>query len=1108
MNREDNQLCELVPSRKTSKTSGNGVISPVPSCQQIADEIARMQYGVETSFKSRLQQYFIENQKSSLRIRLFNVFIKLLSCVLYCVRVVNDEREFPKKFPYTNVTEVDENITIYDYLIWVDFDKATWLIQTFVATVSMAETILIFYLSYSGSVVRLLINIHFLLELVTSFPFILSIFIPKLQNLFVPVFLNCWLAKGALQAMMNDLNRSSFISSSAMFRQLLLLFSVLVCLIFTGMCSIEHLQRARGKRIDLFKSFYFVMVTFSTVGYGDWYPDYWMSQLCVVILICVALGLIPKQLEELGQTWSERQKSGTDFSGWNGVESHVVVTITLLEVEFIRDFLEEFYAHPENQRMQVVLLSPVELDNQTRMLLKIPVWNHRVNYVRGSSLRDEDLERAKVATAKACFILSARHVNRKVATDEHTILRSWAIKDFAPHVKQYVQIFRAETKMHIEHAEVLICEDEFKYALLANNCICPGISTFITLLMHTSRGEEGQKSTEPWHKVYGFHSGNEMYHIKVIDSKFFGDFVGKSFSYTSFHAHKAYGIGLIAVSPDGDTTKMKLNPGLSHTIQPTDVLYYMGLTNEESLFDFRKDLQHQQRRANVASSIANIGSVAIDMPNREKNDMTTRKKNKKKKSKAADEINLIEIGDVIQSSRRPSIAMVTEGTVETSSDSDQEEYCDKCRGHCIQHRLQRTYPQVRTYIGTSNTVCHMMKEKRPLCCLRLDEKCAHKSATSAHEYQWRNRPIILAADRTSSGMYNLVIPLRAYYRPVHDLHPIILLLELGDQDSLNEAFLDAIAYFPDIYWMQGKIGNLDCLLRAGVSSAEHVVVVKETAVIAEEHTADCSTIITVQKIHRMFPRLRMITELTHATNMRFVQFNPNNAYSLAQSRFEKKERKRGSHMPFMFRLPFAQGGVFSANMMDRLLYQAIIKPFVVDLVRLLLGIDQQSGGGYLTSFVITEDDLWIKTYGRLYQKLCSSVADIPIGIFRTKKMDAKTVSLDLQEQCKDFDVTELDRNKDMYDHVKNRMRVLGIKDSHTLLEGSDEKAFISYVIINPAPDLVLEARDIVYVIRSPIRKDATNKRINPRRGLRRCKNVTETMDSVQVPTIVIDENNL
>lgn len=33
---------------------------------------------------------------------------------------------------------------------------------------------------------------------------------------------------------------------------------------------------------------------------------------------------------------------------------------------------------------------------------------------------------------------------------------------------------------------------------------------------------------------------------------------------------------------------------------------------------------------------------------------------------------------------------------------------------------------------------------------------------------------------------------------------------------------------------------------------------------------------------------------------------------------------------------------------------------------------------------ITEDDLWIRNYGRLYQKLCSSTGDIPIGIYRTE----------------------------------------------------------------------------------------------------------------------------
>jgi hypothetical protein len=35
--------------------------------------------------------------------------------------------------------------------------------------------------------------------------------------------------------------------------------------------------------------------------------------------------------------------------------------------------------------------------------------------------------------------------------------------------------------------EYLVCEDEFKYALLANNCLCPGISTLVTLLLHKSK---------------------------------------------------------------------------------------------------------------------------------------------------------------------------------------------------------------------------------------------------------------------------------------------------------------------------------------------------------------------------------------------------------------------------------------------------------------------------------------------------------------------------------------------------------------------------------------------------------------------------------------------
>lgn len=104
-----------------------------------------------------------------------------------------------------------------------------------------------------------------------------------------------------------------------------------------------------------------------------------------------------------------------------------------------------------------------------------------------------------MSEAEACFILAARNYADKTAADEHTILRSWAVKDFAPNIPQYVQIFRPENKLHVKFAEHVVCEDEFKYALLANNCTCPGASTLVTLLLHTSRGQEGQISNEVSH---------------------------------------------------------------------------------------------------------------------------------------------------------------------------------------------------------------------------------------------------------------------------------------------------------------------------------------------------------------------------------------------------------------------------------------------------------------------------------------------------------------------------------------------------------------------------------------------------------------------------------
>ena len=62
---------------------------------------------------------------------------------------------------------------------------------------------------------------------------------------------------------------------------------------------------------------------------------------------------------------------------------------------------------------------------------------------------------------------------------------------------------------------------------------------------------------------------------------------------------------------------------------------------------------------------------------------------------------------------------------------------------------------------------------------------------------------------------------------------------------------------------------------------------------------------------------------------------------------KQREKEKGSNISYMFRLPFSAGNVFSASMLDTLLYQSFVKDYMICFTRQLLGLDQAPGSGYL-----------------------------------------------------------------------------------------------------------------------------------------------------------------
>ncbi|XP_039591311.1 potassium channel subfamily T member 2 isoform X1 [Polypterus senegalus] len=1081
-------------------------------------------YVDENTFKERLKLFFIKNQRSSLRIRLFNFSLKLLSCLLYICRVLLDDPT--KGNGCWGCTNQNYTLTKINWapIIWVRRSLPLWGLQVTVALISLFETTLLTYLSYKGNLWEQVLRIPFILEMINTVPFLITIFWPPLRNLFIPVFLNCWLAKHALENMINDLHRAIQRTQSAMFNQVLILISTLLCLIFTCICGIQHLERA-GNNLTLFDSLYFCIVTFSTVGFGDVTPKIWPSKLLVVIMICVALVVLPIQFEQLAYLWMERQKSGGNYSRHRAqTEKHVVLCVSSLKIDLLMDFLNEFYAHPRLQDYYVVILCPTEMDSQVRRVLQIPMWSQRVIYLQGSALKDQDLLRAKMDNAEACFILSSRCEVDRTAADHQTILRAWALKDFAPNCPLYVQILKPENKFHVKFADHVVCEEEFKYAMLALNCICPATSTLITLLVHTSRGQEGQQSKEQWQKVYGRCSGNEVYHILMEESAFFAEYEGKSFTYASFHAHKKYGVCLIGARRE-DNKNILLNPGPRYILTGTDTCFYVNITKEENS-TFKKheeernsknpsSVYHGPSRLPVHSIIASMGTVAIDLQDTG--------------CRSTSGPNLTLPTDGTKGERRPSIAPVLE-----VADASLIQACDLLSDHSEdeavlsdeerpKEEFVKGYPPNSPYIGSSPTFCHLLREKVPFCCLRLDKGCQHNCFEDAKAYGFRNKLIIVAAETAGNGLYNFIVPLRAYYRPKKELNPIVVLLDNPPEIH----FLEAICWFPMVYYMVGSIDNLDDLLRCGISFAANMVVVdKESTMSAEEdYMADAKTIVNVQTLFRLFSFLSIITELTHPANMRFMQFRAKDCYSLSLSKLEKKEREKGSNLAFMFRLPFAAGRVFSISMLDTLLYQSFVKDYMISITRLLLGLDTTPGSGFLCSMKIAEDDLWIRTYGRLYQKLCSSTGDIPIGLYRTESQNLAisesqiSVSVDDCEDTKEtkdhvsyrnnhrnstssdqsdrpllrkksmqwakrlsrkvpkhsskatekishqrMNLCKRSERQELAELVKNRMKNLGLSTSdYDVL--NDHQNTLSYILINPSPDTRLELNDIIYLIR-------------------------------------------
>ena len=309
---------------------------------------------------------------------------------------------------------------------------------------------------------------------------------------------------------------------------------------------------------------YFIMVTVSTVGYGDLSPSTDIGRAFMTFFIILGLAffaaILPTIVDVASGFYTKRQFAKFDTTR---VPQHVIVCghITAFSAEeFLKDFL-----HPDrgDSQTHVLFLHPERPDPD----LKNVIRSHytRVQYIVGSILNGKDLQRAKILNSQAVFIMVDKFASTPLEEDNANLLRLVSVKNTTADVPVIIQLLLSTSKKQVCSIEgwkigrdIALCHNELKLGLLAQSCICPGISTLIANLFYTSNFPALNifKEADAWKELYISGASNEIY-----PSHFSHQFERKTFYEAAMICYQQLGLILLSVEKiEGKLRTCFVNP--------------------------------------------------------------------------------------------------------------------------------------------------------------------------------------------------------------------------------------------------------------------------------------------------------------------------------------------------------------------------------------------------------------------------------------------------------------------------------------------------------------------------------------------------------------------
>ncbi|GFT00918.1 calcium-activated potassium channel slowpoke [Nephila pilipes] len=371
----------------------------------------------------------------------------------------------------------------------------------------------------------------------------------------------------------------------------------------------DPLSFSNPHELTYWECVYFLIVTMSTVGYGDIYCETSLGRGFIVLFILVGLAVFASCIPEIIDLVGTRPKYGGEYrqehgkswipeitelighpSKYGGVlrkeggKRHIVVCghINYDSVSyFLKDFLHE---DREDVDVEVVFLHRKPPDLELEGLFKRHFTT--VEFFQGTVMNPVDLQRVKVQQADACLVLANKYCQDPDAEDAANIMRVISIKNFSDDIRVIIQLMQYHNKAYLlnipswnwKNGDDVICLAELKLGFIAQSCLAPGFSTMVANLF-AMRSYKTSPDTPKWQNDYLCGTGMEMYTETLSTS-----FVGMSFPQAAelcFVKLKLLLLAIEIINDDGSDSKISINPKSQVKLTPDTQGFFIAQSADE-----------------------------------------------------------------------------------------------------------------------------------------------------------------------------------------------------------------------------------------------------------------------------------------------------------------------------------------------------------------------------------------------------------------------------------------------------------------------------------------------------------------------------------------------